>query len=236
MIFDKVNNKDKEAMTDIQKNLKIIKSRVEKTAVKFNRDPSEVKLIVVTKKFDFEKIKPLIDAGHLFFGENKVQEAEKKWSKTLSSNKNIELHMVGPIQSNKIKIAINLFTAIHSVEKTKTLKIINENITKDSTIKELFLQVNISKESSKSGIYIEDMDKFFTEAKNYSKISINGLMTLPPAEDEPSLYFALLNKLSKKNMLKYLSMGMSNDFETAIALGATHIRVGEAIMGQRNKN
>ena len=236
MIFDKVNNKDKEAMTDIKKNLKTIKSRIEKIAVKFDRDPSEIKLIVVTKKFDFEKIKPLIDTGHLFFGENKVQEAEKKWSKTLSSNKNIELHMVGPIQSNKIKIAINLFTAIHSVDKTKTLKIINENITTDSTLKELFLQVNISKESSKSGIYIEDMDKFFTEAKNYSKISINGLMTLPPPDEEPSLYFALLNKLSKKNMLKYLSMGMSNDFETAIALGATHIRVGEAIMGPRDKN
>ena len=150
MIFDKVNNKDKEAMIDIQKNLKTIKNRIEKTAVKFNRDPAEIKLIVVTKKFDFEKIKPLIDVGHLFFGENKVQEAEKKWSKTLSSNKNIELHMVGPIQSNKIKIAINLFTTIHSIEKTKTLKIINENITTKSTVRELFLQVNISKESSKS--------------------------------------------------------------------------------------
>jgi pyridoxal phosphate enzyme (YggS family) len=223
-------------MTDIKKNLKNIKNRIEKIAVKFNRDPSEIKLIVITKKFDFEKIKPLIDTGHLFFGENKVQEAEKKWSKTLSSNKNIELHMVGPIQSNKIKTAINLFTAIHSVEKIKTLKIINENITISSTIKELFLQVNISQESSKSGIYVEDMDKFFSEAKKYSDISVNGLMTLPPPEEEPSLYFALLNKLSKKNMLKYLSMGMSNDFEAAIALGATHIRVGEAIMGPRNKN
>ena len=195
-----------------------------------------VNIIAVSKTFSLDQIQPLIDHGHTHFGENKVQEAENKWSKTLSSNKNIELHMVGPIQSNKIKIAINLFTAIHSVEKIKTLKIINESITKGSTIKELFLQVNISKESSKSGIYIEDMDKFFTEAKNYSKISINGLMTLPPPDEEPSLYFALLNKLSKKNMLKYLSMGMSNDFETAIALGATHIRVGEAIMGPRNKN
>ena len=236
MIFDKINNKDKEAMTDIQKNLKSIKNRIEKAAIKFNRDPSEIKLIVVTKKFNFEKIKPLIDIGHLFFGENKVQEAEKKWTKTLSNNKDIELHMVGPIQSNKIKTAINLFTVIHSIEKIKTLKIINKNISKNSTIKELFLQVNISQESSKSGIYVEDMDKFFTESKNYSGIKINGLMTLPPPDEEPSLYFALLNKLSKKNMLKYLSMGMSNDFETAIALGATHIRVGEAIMGPRNKN
>ena len=236
MIFDKVNNKDKEAMTDIKKNLETIKNRIEKIAVKFSRDPSEIKLIVVTKKFDFEKIEPLIDAGHLFFGENKVQEAEKKWAKTLSNNKDIELHMVGPIQSNKIKIAINLFTAIHSIEKIKTLKIINENISTNSTIKELFLQVNISQERSKSGIYVEDMDKFFIESKNFSGININGLMTLPPPNEEPSLYFALLNKLSKKNMLKYLSMGMSNDFETAIALGATHIRVGEAIMGPRNKN
>ena len=236
MILDKINNKDKEAMTDIQKNLETIKNRIEKIAVKFSRDPSEIKLIVVTKKFDFEKIKPLIDAGHLFFGENKVQEAEKKWAKTLSNNKDIELHMVGPIQSNKIKIAINLFTAIHSIEKIKTLKIINENISSNSTIKELFLQVNISQESSKNGIYVEDMDKFFIESKNFSGININGLMTLPPPNEEPSVYFALLNKLSKKNMLKYLSMGMSNDFETAIALGATHIRVGEAIMGPRNKN
>ena len=95
---------------------------------------------------------------------------------------------------------------------------------------------NQQSQGQKSGIYVEDIDKFFTEAKNYSKININGLMTLPPPDEEPSLYFALLNKLSKKNMLKYLSMGMSNDFETAIALGATHIRVGEAIMGPRNKN
>ena len=234
MIFNKVNNKDKETMTDIQKNLETIKNRIQKTAIKFDRNPSDIKLIVVTKKFDFEKIKPLIDAGHLFFGENKVQEAEKKWSKTISNNKNIELHMVGPIQSNKIKIAINFFTAIHSIEKIKTLKIISENMSKKSRIKELFLQVNISQEISKSGIYVEDIDNFLFESKKYSKISISGLMTLPPPNEEPSLYFALLNKLSKKNMLKYLSMGMSNDFETAIALGATHIRVGEAIMGPRN--
>jgi len=233
MISDKVNNKDKETMIDIQKNLQTIKNRIEKTAIKFKRDPSEIKLIVVTKKFNFEKIKPLIDTGHLFFGENKVQEAEKKWSDTLSKNKNIELHMVGPIQSNKIKSAIKIFSVIHSIEKIKTLKIINESLSTDSRLKQLFLQVNISKESSKSGIYLEEMDNFFNEAKKYSKIGVSGLMTLPPLDEEPSLYFALLNKLSSKNMLKYLSMGMSSDFETAIALGSTHIRVGEAIMGPR---
>ena len=233
MISDKVNNKDKETMIDIQKNLQTIKNRIEKTAIKFKRDPSEIKLIVVTKKFNFEKIKPLVDSGHLFFGENKVQEAEKKWSDILSKNKNIELHMVGPIQSNKIKSAIKIFSVIHSVEKIKTLKIINENLSSDSRLKQLFLQVNISKESSKSGIYLEEIDNFFNEAKKYSKIGISGLMTLPPPDEEPSLYFALLNKLSTKNMLKYLSMGMSSDFETAIALGSTHIRVGEAIMGPR---
>ena len=141
--------------------------------------------------------------------------------------------MVGPIQSNKIKSAIKIFSVIHSVEKIKTLKIINENLSSDSRLKQLFLQVNISKESSKSGIYLEEMDNFFNEAKKYSKIGVSGLMTMPPLDEEPSLYFALLNKLSSKNMLKYLSMGMSSDFETAIALGSTHIRVGEAIMGPR---
>ena len=233
MISDKVNIKDKEIMTDIIKNLSLVKEKIKKTALKFDRDPSEINLIVVTKRFDIDSIKPLIDVGHLSYGENKVQEAEKKWSKILSNNSDLDLHMVGSIQSNKIKTALDIFTSIHSVEKIKTLELIDKNISSSSKLRQLFLQVNISEEISKGGIFIKDIDNFFNEAKKYSQIKINGLMTLPPRNEEASVYFALLNNLSKKNMLKYLSMGMSSDFESAIAMGATHIRIGEAIMGPR---
>ena len=124
MISDKVNIKDKEIMTDIIKNLSLVKEKIKKIALKFDRDPSEINLIVVTKRFDIDSIKPLIDVGHLSFGENKVQEAEKKWSKILSNNSDLDLHMVGSIQSNKIKTALDIFTSIHSVEKIKTLELL----------------------------------------------------------------------------------------------------------------
>ena len=133
-----VNIKDKEIMTDIIKNLSLVKEKIKKIALKFDRDPSEINLIVVTKRFDIDSIKPLIDVGHLSFGENKVQEAEKKWSKILSNNSDLDLHMVGSIQSNKIKTALDIFTSIHSVEKIKTLELIDKNISSSSKLRQLF--------------------------------------------------------------------------------------------------
>ena len=217
----------------VEKNLINIKERIERTCAEFDRDPNKVKLIVVTKKFDKEALKPILDCGHLLFGENKVQEASSKWSDLFKLYKNLEIHMVGGLQSNKINEALSLFTCIHSVDRYKTLEGINKNLKEDSLLKDVFIQVNISNEPSKGGIGGLEVDDFLDGTKNYGNINILGLMTMPPPKEEPSVYFALLNKLAKKNSLKYLSMGMSNDFETAIALGATHIRVGEAIMGQR---
>ena len=217
----------------VEKNLINIKERIERTCAEFDRDPNKVKLIVVTKKFDKEALKPILDCGHLLFGENKVQEASSKWSDLFKLYKNLEIHMVGGLQSNKINEALSLFTCIHSVDRYKTLEGINKNLKEDSLLKDVFIQVNISNEPSKGGIGVLEVDGFLDGTKNYGNINILGLMTMPPPKEEPSVYFALLNKLAKKNSLKYLSMGMSNDFETAIALGATHIRVGEAIMGQR---
>ena len=217
----------------VEKNLFNIKERIERTCVEFDRDPTKVKLIVITKKFNKEALKPILDSGHLLFGENKVQEAYAKWSDLLKQYKDLEIHMVGGLQSNKINEAISVFTCIHSVDRHKILEGINKNITEDSLLKDVFIQVNISNESSKGGIGVSEVDGFLDGTKKYGNINILGLMTMPPPREEPSVYFALLNKLAKKNNLKYLSMGMSNDFETAIALGATHIRVGEAIMGQR---
>ncbi len=217
----------------VEKNLFNIKERIERTCAEFDRDPNKVKLIVVTKKFDKEALKPILDSGHLLFGENKVQEACSKWLDLLKQYKDLEIHMVGGLQSNKINEAISLFTCIHSVDRHKILEGISKNITENSSLKDVFIQVNISNEASKGGIEVSEADDFLDGTKKYRNINILGLMTMPPPNEEPSVYFALLNKLAKKNNLKCLSMGMSNDFETAIALGATHIRVGEAIMGQR---
>ena len=220
----------------IQKNLIDIKEKIERASIKFNRDPDDVKLIVVTKKFDKEFIKPLLDSGHLLFGENKVQEAKNKWEDILSLNKGIELHMVGGLQSNKIKDAVSIFTCVHSIDRSKTLEAINKNLNEKSLLRDIFVQVNISDEPTKGGVKVSEIDKFLENCEIFDKVNIVGLMTMPPPNEESSVYFAFLNKLAKKNKLKYLSMGMSNDFETAIALGATHIRVGEAIMGPRFKN
>ena len=219
----------------IQKNLIDIKEKIERTSIKFNRDPDDVKLIVVTKKFDKEFINPLLDSGHLLFGENKVQEAKNKWEDILSSNKDIELHMVGGLQSNKIKDAISIFTCVHSIDRSKILEGINKNLNEKSLLRDIFVQVNISGEPTKGGVKVSEIDKFLNKSEIFDKVNIVGLMTMPPPNEESSVYFAFLNKLAKRNNLKYLSMGMSNDFETAIALGATHIRVGEAIMGPRLK-
>ena len=219
----------------IQKNLIDIKEKIERASIKFNRDPDDVKLIVVTKKFDKESVKPLLDSGHLLFGENKVQEAKNKWEDILSSNKDIELHMVGGLQSNKIKDAVSIFTCVHSIDRSKILEGINKNLNEKSLLRDIFVQVNISDEPTKGGVKVSEIDKFLNKSEIFDKVNIVGLMTMPPPNEESSVYFAFLNKLAKRNNLKYLSMGMSNDFETAIALGATHIRVGEAIMGPRFK-
>ena len=220
----------------IQKNLIDIKEKIERVSIKFNRDPDDVKLIVVTKKFDKESIMPLLDCGHLLFGENKVQEAKNKWEGILSSNKGIELHMVGGLQSNKIKDAVSIFTCIHSIGRYKILEGINKNLNEKSLLRDIFVQVNISDEPTKGGLKVSEIDKFLNKSEIFNKVNIVGLMTMPPPNEESSVYFAFLNKLAKKNKLKYLSMGMSNDFEAAIALGATHIRVGEAVMGPRVRN
>ena len=220
----------------IEKNLNIINERIERTSNKFDRDPNDIKLIVITKKFDKESIKPLIDCGQVLFGENKVQEAKNKWSDVIKVNKNIKLHMVGGLQSNKIKDALSIFSCIHSVDRIKILEHISKNLKEDSLLKEFFIQVNISNEASKGGVDLQGLESFLKQAKTFTDIKMLGLMTMPPVMEEPSVYFALLNKLAEKENLKCLSMGMSNDYETAIALGATHIRVGEAIMGPRVKS
>ena len=193
-------------------------------------------IIAVSKTFSLDEILPLLEAGHYHFGENKIQEAEDKWLIEKKNQKNLKLHMLGKLQSNKAKKAINLFDYIHSLDNEKlALKL-------DTYQKELnkklkyFIQINIAEENQKSGIFIKDLDNFYDYCTNKLSLNVIGLMCLPPYEENSAKYFEILKKNSDKLSLKYLSMGMSSDFEEAILNGSTHLRLGTAIFGERKTN
>ena len=218
-------------MEEIIKNYNNIVEQIRITADEADRNVEEIKLIIVTKKFNAESIKPLLDIGHLYYGENRVQEARDKWPNLMNEYKDIELNLIGPLQTNKAKIALDLFSAIHTIDRKKLVDKILEYPEKIKENKEFFIQVNLADEKQKTGISIDSFDKFYTHANK--NLKINGLMCLPPKDDDSSIYFAFLYQMAKKNNLKNLSMGMSADFKEAILFGATHIRIGEAILGDR---
>ncbi|MEC9392354.1 MAG: YggS family pyridoxal phosphate-dependent enzyme [Pseudomonadota bacterium] len=213
------------------KNFKIIKEKIEITADECGRDSEDIKLIVVTKQFSSEMIKPLLDSGHLFFGENRVQEAEEKWPTLLDEYRNAELHMIGHLQTNKVKSAIKIFNSIHTIDRTSLVEKILKFNKEIKRMNEFFVQINFDNEKQKSGVSLDSFDDFIKETNN--KINISGLMCIPPKTEDPEIYFAFLKQMAQKINLKKLSMGMSGDFQKAIMLGATHIRVGQAIMGER---
>ena len=218
-------------MVKIIKNYNSILEQIRIAADDADRDMNEIKLIVVTKKFEPENIKPLLDIGHLYYGENKVQEAARKWFDLKSEYKEIKLSLIGPLQTNKIKLALDLFCSIHSIDREKLVLKLSKYPEKVNNIDEFFIQVNLADEVQKSGVPIKSFDKLLIEANKFLKI--NGLMCLPPKNDDSSIYFGFLNQMARKNNIKNLSMGMSSDFREAILFGATHIRIGEAIMGER---
>jgi pyridoxal phosphate enzyme (YggS family) len=194
----------------------------------------DVNLIAVTKGQDIEKIKAILDEGHLHFGENKVQEATLKWSDILNVNKDINLHLLGKLQSNKAKEAFNLFHYVHSLDSEKLAKIFSNLENNNAKKIKYFIQVNIGNENQKSGIDISLVYDFVRFCQNDLKLNILGLMCIPPANNSPDEYFLKLRELNKNNNLKNLSMGMSGDFIRAIELGATYVRVGTAIFGKRS--
>jgi pyridoxal phosphate enzyme (YggS family) len=194
----------------------------------------DVNLIAVTKGQDIEKIKAILDEGHLHFGENKVQEATLKWSDILNVNKDINLHLLGKLQSNKAKEAFNLFHYVHSLDSEKLAKIFSNLENNNAKKIKYFIQVNIGNENQKSGIDISLVYDFVRFCKNDLKLNILGLMCIPPANNSPDEYFLKLREFNKNNNLKDLSMGMSGDFIRAIELGATYVRVGTAIFGKRS--
>ena len=192
------------------------------------------KIIAVSKTFKIDKIKPLIEHGHVHFGENKMQEAEDKWIDIKKNNKTLQLHMVGKLQSNKAKKAVKLFDFLHSLDSENLAKKINTFSKELNKTLKIFIQVNLGNETQKSGILINEVDSFYNYCIKDLSLNIIGLMCLPPIDSNPELFFKELKKKSDVLNLKDISMGMSGDYEKAVANGSTYLRLGTEIFGKRN--
>src|SRR6187399_2154348 len=197
------------------------------------RDRESVTLIAVSKTFDASAISPIIDAGQLIFGENRVQEAKAKWPGLMTAYPGIVLHLIGPLQSNKAKEAVALFDAIHSVDRPSICQALAKEIESQKKHPQLFVQLNTGEEPQKAGVSPSDADAFIAGCRAKYGLSLAGLMCIPPVNDAPAPHFALTAKIAARNGLTKLSMGMSADFAIAIQFGATHVRIGSAIFGTR---
>jgi pyridoxal phosphate enzyme (YggS family) len=213
--------------------LERVRSEIARACRDAGRDPAKVTLVAVSKTFAAEAIEPVIGAGQRVFGENRVQEAKAKWPPLLSKHTAIELHLIGPLQSNKAKEAVALFHTIHSVDRASLCEALAKEIVKQGRQPVLFVEINTGAEPQKAGVLPQDADAFLASCRDKYGLTISGLMCIPPLEEAPGPHFALTAKIAGRNGLKLLSMGMSADFTTAIALGATHVRVGSAIFGER---
>jgi len=193
-------------------------------------------LIAVSKNFDGDAVRQVLSAGQLVFGENRVQEAKAKWPALKAGFPAVELHLIGPLQSNKVREAVELFDAIHSLDRPKLAHALRAELDRSRRAPCLFIQVNTGEEPQKAGVGPRDAAAFIALSRDTLKLPVQGLMCIPPAEESPAPHFALLAKLAHAHGLPFLSMGMSADFETAIRFGATHVRVGTAIFGARPRN
>ena len=212
--------------------LEEIKQRIEKAEKEAGREQGSTHLIAVSKVQPNERVEAVLQQGHRLFGENRVQEAAGKWPAFRERFEGVQVHLIGPLQTNKARQAMELFEAIHSVDRPKLAKSIARLAQEIGSCPDVFLQVNTGEEDQKAGVMPADADAFIAEARALD-LPVVGLMCIPPVDEEPSLHFALLAKIAERNGVTGLSMGMSSDFESAIALGATHIRVGSAIFGER---
>jgi len=210
-----------------------IKSRLLKAEEKANRAAGSVTLIAVSKVQPNERVKAVLAEGQRVFGENRVQEAAGKWPEFREQFDKVELHLIGPLQTNKVKQALDLFQAIHTLDRAKLARKIASEVQARGVCPHLFIQVNTGEEPQKAGVFPADADRFIAECRALD-LPLAGLMAIPPVGEEPALHFALLAKIAARNDVRGLSMGMSGDFEQAVALGATHVRVGSAIFGARD--
>jgi pyridoxal phosphate enzyme (YggS family) len=212
-----------------------VRQRIAQAASEAGRNVADITLVAVSKTFGAAAIEPVIAAGQRVFGENRVQESKAKWPELRACHSGIALHLIGPLQSNKVAEAVALFDCIQSLDREKLARLLAEEIQRQGRSPQLFVEINTGEEGQKAGIAPRDADRFIASCRSSYGLVIKGLMCIPPADEEPALHFALLETIAKRNGVKALSMGMSADFETAIRFGATHVRIGSAIFGERHK-
>lgn len=220
-------------MTDATAGLATVKANIAAAEKEAGRDAGSVTLVAVSKTFGADDIAPVIEAGQRVFGENRVQEAQAKWPELTARYDGIQLHLIGPLQSNKAKDAVALFDVIESVDREKIAKALADEMTKQGRPLPVFVQVNTGLEEQKAGIDPREAVAFAARCRDVHGLNVRGFMCIPPFDENPGPHFALLEKLAKEADLPSISMGMSGDYETAIAFGATHVRVGSAIFGGR---
>ena len=217
----------------ISENIRAVKAKIAAAAEGAERDPSSVSLLAVSKTIAEDQILEAIKAGHNKFGENRVQEAEQKWPDLRDAAGSLELHLIGSLQTNKTRAAVALFDVIETLDRLKLAHALAKEMAYLDRRIPCFIQVNTGEEPQKAGVLPNEADSFIGECLNVLDLPITGLMCIPPANEERSLHFALLRKIAERNGLPLLSMGMSADYEIAVAFGATHVRVGSAIFGER---
>ena len=222
-------------MYPIKENIKIIKNQIEEAHNNSNFAKFPVpKLVAVSKKQNDTKVIEALEAGQRYFGENRVQEAEQRWTSKIKQYKNLQIRLIGPLQTNKVKQALNLFDVIETIDREKLAREIAKELNNNFKTKSFYIQINTGSEIQKSGIEPIQSDDFIKYCKEDLKLPIIGLMCIPPINEEPSMHFALLKKIAERNHLGELSMGMSSDFKEAIKFGATSVRVGSSIFGDRD--
>jgi pyridoxal phosphate enzyme (YggS family) len=218
---------------DVAAALAAVERRIAAAAREAGRDPADISLVAVAKTHPADSIRPAIDAGHRLFGENRVQEAEAKWPALKSLHPDLRLHLIGPLQTNKLRDALGLFDVIETLDREKLARAMVREREKGQSIPTCFIQVNIGEEKQKAGIAPDAVDDFIRLCRDELALPVEGLMCIPPVDENPAPYFALLAGIARRNNISVLSMGMSGDYEIAVKLGATHVRVGTAIFGAR---
>ncbi len=222
-------------MKNIESNISFINAKIDSAAKAAGRDPANVKLIAVSKTQPIEAIEAALAAGQFRFGENRVQEAKAKFKSLKAKRSNIELHLIGPLQTNKVDDAVELFDVIQTVDRPKLAAALAQAMKKTGKSPSLYVEVNIGNEPQKAGVPPDGLKDFLRHCREGFGLKIEGLMCIPPYDDDPEPYFRALKKLADAHSLPHVSMGMSADFETAIKCGATEVRVGTAIFGERSK-
>ncbi|WP_439610116.1 YggS family pyridoxal phosphate-dependent enzyme [Reyranella sp.] len=220
-------------MSDGADRLAEVSGRIAEAARAAGRSPSDVTLVAVSKTHGADRVRELLEVGHRVFGENRVQEAEGKFPELKAAWPDLELHLIGPLQTNKARDAVALFDVIQSVDRDRLAAALAKEMEKLGRRPACYIQVNTGEEPQKAGVLPKDLDTFVALCRDQYKLPVVGLMCIPPVDEEPALHFALLAKMAARNGLVRLSMGMSADYETAVRLGATHVRVGSALFGSR---